>query len=123
MTEETKALTEELHAVLVELRRIGRRLDAIEERAKSEWRRSWWHRAVSVLVLAIVLVLGRVAWLQMEAVDARCEAIRDSFDVYTDALASFVADDVERGGVELDTFDRRVAAFRAEIRARLADCN
>jgi hypothetical protein len=123
MTSETRALTDELHAVLKELRRVGDRLDKIEDRARSEWRKSWWHRAVSALVLLLVLALGRVAFDQHRAVDARCAAIRDAFDTYTDALAGFSSQGAERTDAEQDSFDRRVDLFRAEIRTRLADCN
>jgi glucan phosphoethanolaminetransferase (alkaline phosphatase superfamily) len=123
MTSETRALTEELHAVLRELRRVGDRLDQIENRARSEWRKSWWHRAVSALLLLVVLALGQVAFTQQQAVDARCDAIRDAFDTYTDALAAFSTASAERTDAEQDSFDRRVDLFRAEIRTRLADCN
>lgn len=123
MTEETRALTEELHAVLGELRRVGDRLDAIEGRAQSEWRRAWWHRAVSVALVVVVVGLGWMSLLQAQAVDDRCDAIRDAFDVYTDALAQFATQGIERPAAVQDAFDRRVDLFRAEIRTRLADCS
>ena len=123
MTSETRALTDELHAVLKELRRVGDRLDQIENRAQSEWRKSWWHRAVSALVLVLVLALGRVAWAQEEAVNDRCDAIRDAFDTYTDALAGFSTASAVRSPAEQEAFDARVEVFRAEIRTRLSACN
>lgn len=122
MTSETRALTDELHAVLKELRRVGDRLDQIENRARAEWRKSWWHRAVSALVLLLVLALGLVAWNQDQAVGARCNAIRQAFDTYTDALAGFSSATADRTPAEQEAFDQRVDLFRAEIQARLADC-
>lgn len=121
MPDEVRALTDELHAVLKELRRVGNRLDQIEHKARSEWRKSWWHRAVSALLLIVVLTLGRIAVDQSNAVVERCNAIREAFDVYTDALAGFAL--AERGPAEQESFDARVDVFRAEIQTRLADCN
>lgn len=123
MTAETRALTDELHAVLKELRRVGDRLEQIEHRARSEWRKSWWHRAVSALVLVLVLAVGQDAWDQRRQVTERCEAIRDAFDTYSDALAGFASVDAGRTPSEQESFDQRVELFRAEIRARLSACN
>jgi hypothetical protein len=122
MTSETRALTDELHAVLKELRRVGDRLDTIENRARAEWRRSWWHRAVSAIVVLLVVGLGMVVHEQRQAVQGRCEAIRDAFDTYTDALAGFASAQADRTAVEEEAFDRRVDVFRAEIHTRLTDC-
>lgn len=123
MTQETRALTDELHAVLKELRRVGDRLDSIENRARSEWRRSWWHRAVSALVVLAVAGLVSLTIQQERAVQARCDSIREAFDIYTDALAGFSNAQADRTEAEQDAFDRRVEVFRAEIQTRLADCD
>jgi hypothetical protein len=119
---ETRALTEELNAVLRELRRVGDRLELIENRARAEWRRSWWHRAVSALLVLLIVGVGVVVHEQRQAVEARCAAIRDAFDTYTDALAGFSSASADRTDTEQDAFDARVDMFRAEIRTRLADC-
>lgn len=120
---ETRELTEELHAVLKELRRVGDRLDQIENRARAEWRKSWWHRGVSAIVVLLVIGLGMVVYEQRQAVEGRCDAIRSAFDTYTDALAGFSSENTDRSASEEEAFDRRVELFRAEIRTRLADCN
>ena len=119
---EPDEITEALHGVRYELGRIVSRLDDLDELAKTEKRRAWWHRGVSLVLVLLVAGLSVVAWRQYDQRTRNCDAIADAFDLYTIALAGFSNEGADRTPQEQDRFDERVELFRAEIQTRLADC-
>jgi len=115
-------LVDELKAVRLELGKVLNRLDTLDRHARTERKRAWWHRGVSAAIVVLVIGLGLVAWEQHRSRSESCEAIREAFDVYTDALAGFSSDGSDRTPEQQDQFDQRVVVFRAEIQTRLAAC-
>ena len=84
MPEEVRALTNELAAVRRELHRVLERLQAIDSRARTEWRRAWWHRLVSAL-LVVIVAAGLLFWRQ-----DRIEECERSNDARADTRAAIV---------------------------------
>jgi hypothetical protein len=118
MTNDLKALTDEVRAVNGQLRIVAQRLEDAEKRASRQSSHTRWLAAA--LALSVVLN-GAFFVYAMNERDRMCAAMRDGFDVYTDALVA-TGDRAERTEAEQAERDEQERSFRADVERRLAAC-
>lgn len=111
MPEEVRRLTSELHATNRLLRDVLARLDSIEGRAKTEWRRAWWHRLVSLLLVALG-VAGLLFWRhdRIRECEMSNEARADTRAAIVESLLAITAgsEDPERFAPMIDRVQTRL---------------
>lgn len=113
MPDELRALTTELHRTNEGLRDVLDRLDTIEGRSDVEWKRAWWHRLVSALLIAIVLAMS--LWWRQDTI-RNCEASNGHRADTRHAITETVVAIVERS----DNPDQLTPVVE-RIQTRLAD--
>ena len=111
MPEEVRRLTSELHATNRLLRDVLARLDSIEGRAKTEWRRAWWHRLVSAL-LVVIVAAGLLFWRhdRIRECEMANEARADTRAAIVESLLAITAgtEDPERFAPMIDRVQTRL---------------
>lgn len=110
MTDELRALTDELQRTTAMLERVLERLDAAEKRAD---RHQTTQRLLALGMAAWVLLGGAFLWDAHNERGRMCSAVRDGFEQFTAAAVSTSDEPID---------EARVAAFRAEMDRRLAEC-